>query len=219
LTDATPTGYARSKLVAERILEKAVNVDGARATIVRIGQIIPSPTSGSMLWNPNEMIPLMIRSSLSTGVLPDSLGGADRCSWIDLDSLSRAILDIGGLSRASIEHPESRQSQLVYNLVHPRPFSWKQDFLPALRRAGLEFKVVDRKTWIERLRGSERDIKKNPSRKLLSFWEAQDANEGPREMNFETAAAEAQSEAMKRMGRVVDDEYVAKLLLAWRAVW
>jgi thioester reductase-like protein len=167
VTDASPTGYARSKLIAERMLEKAVVHDGARATVLRIGQIIPSPKSGSMLWNLHEMIPLMVRSALSTGVLPDNPSVSDQCSWIDVDSLSRAILDIGGLTRGGLEKPESEESQLVYNLVHPRPFSWCHDFLPALKAAGLDFEAVERRTWLEKLRNSEKDIEKNPSRKLL----------------------------------------------------
>jgi nucleoside-diphosphate-sugar epimerase len=219
LTYASPTGYARSKLIAERILEKAVTVDGAHATILRIGQIIPSPKSGLMLWNPNEMIPLMVRSALSTGVLPDSPGGSDGCSWIDVDSLSRAILDIGGLGRGVLEKPENEELQLVYNLVHPRPFSWRDDFLPSLKAAGLDFDAVNRQAWLEKLRASESDIKKNPSRKLLSFWEAQFINGEGRETKFETKAAETRSEAMRKAAKVVDEEYVAKLLRAWRTVW
>jgi thioester reductase-like protein len=219
LTDASPTGYARSKLVAERILENAVANGGVRATILRIGQIIPSPNSGSMLWNPNEMIPLMVRSALSTGVLPDTPGGTDRCSWIEVDSLSRAILDISGLDRVPSEENEREKPQLVYNLVHPRPLSWKGDFLLALREAGLDFGVVDLQTWLERLRRSEKDIRKNPSRKLLAFWEARTIDGEGKEIKFESTAAEGQSDAMKNMGKVIDEEYVAKLLRAWRTVW
>jgi thioester reductase-like protein len=219
LTYASPTGYARSKLIAERILEKAVTVDGARATILRIGQIIPSPNSVSMLWNPKEMIPLMVRSVLSTGVLPDSPGGSDRCSWIDVDSLSKAILDMGGLGRRMLGKRENEKLQLVYNLVHPRPFSWKDDFLPAMKAAGLDFEVVSRQAWLEKLRGSESDIKKNPSRKLLSFWEGQYINEEGRETIFETGAAEARSEAMRNMAKVFDEEYVARLLRSWKTFW
>ncbi len=199
------------------MLEKGVTDGGARATVLRIGQIIPSPKSGSMLWNPNEMIPLMVRSALSTGVLPDNPGLGDQCSWIDVDSLSRAILDIGGLSRGDLKKPESEESQLVFNLVHPRPFSWRHDFLPALKAAGLDFEVVERQTWLEKLKNSEKDITKNPSRKLLAFWKAQKSDGGV--INFETTAAEDRSEAMQNMARVVDEEYVAKLLHAWRKVW
>jgi thioester reductase-like protein len=218
LTDASPTGYARSKIIAERILERAVALDGARAVILRIGQIIPSQNSGSMLWNPNEMIPLLIRSALSTRSLPETPGGGDRCSWIDVDSLSKTILDISHLGRV-ISGEDMERPHLVYNLVHPRPCSWKADFLPALKKAGLVFEVVDWQTWLEKLRSSEKDVKKNPSRKLLAFWEAQKIYGEGKEIKFETAAAEGQSDATKNMGRVVDEEYVAKLLDAWRIVW
>ncbi|KAE9366838.1 putative NRPS-like enzyme [Stipitochalara longipes BDJ] len=219
LTYASPTGYARSKLVAERIIEKAVTVGGARATILRIGQIIPSPKSGSMLWNPNEMIPLMVHSGLSTGVLPDSPGGGDRCSWIDVDTLSQAILDIGQLDRASLGERDMVKPQFVFNLVHPTPFSWKEDFLPALKVAGLDFRVVDRRAWLERLKTSEMDITKNPSRKLFSFWEAQNMHGERREVRFETTAAEGQSPALRHVEKVVDAEYILNLLHAWRTVW
>jgi thioester reductase-like protein len=216
--DASPTGYARSKLIAERMLEKAVAYDGARATVLRIGQIIPSPKSGSMLWNQNEMIPLMVHSALSIGVLPNNPSVNDQCSWIDVDSLSRAILDIGGLGRGVPEQRVSEESQLVYNLVHPRPFSWRHDFLPALKVAGLDFEAVERQTWLEKLNNSEKDIEKNPSRKLLTFWKAQNIDEGGK-VKFETIEAESRSEVMQNMARVVDEEYVAKLLHAWRTVW
>jgi thioester reductase-like protein len=219
LTYASPTGYARSKLIAERSLEKAVTTSGARATILRVGQIIPSPESGSMLWNPNEMIPLMIRSALTTGTLPVSPGGTDLCSWIDVDSLSKAILDIAQLGRVISREGNVERSHLVYNLVHPRPCSWKDDFLPALKKAGLDFEVASWQTWLEKLRLSEKDIKKNPSRKLLAFWRSQNVNEDRREIKFESIAAQGQSDAMKKMGRVVNEEYVAKLLHQWRTAW
>lgn len=193
-------------------------IGGARATILRIGQIVPSAKSGSMLWNPNEMIPLMVRSAWSTGVLPDSPGGADSCSWIDVDSLSQAILEIGRLDRLVAGGADSEKQRLVYNLVHARPFSWKDDFLPALKKAGLDFEVVGRQTWLEKLRTSEKNIEKNPSRKLLSFWEARTIDGEGSGIKFETTAAEGESDAMKNAGKVVDEEYVAKLLRTWRDV-
>ncbi|CZR55845.1 uncharacterized protein PAC_05733 [Phialocephala subalpina] len=164
LAHASPTGYARSKLIAERILEAASrdfcadttilrigqivpstvkgegsmlwnpnemiplmirsalvtgalpDVPGSEAktasrdfcadtTILRIGQIVPSTVKGegSMLWNPNEMIPLMIRSALVTGALPDVPGSEGICSWIDLGTLSRSVVEFAGLSGSSKE--------------------------------------------------------------------------------------------------------------------
>ncbi|KAE8441859.1 hypothetical protein EG329_004214 [Mollisiaceae sp. DMI_Dod_QoI] len=213
---ASPTGYARSKLIGERMLETAAESYGADVNILRIGQIIPSTTKeeGSMLWNPNEMIPLMIRSALVTGALPDSVGSGDHCSWIDLGTLSRCVLELGGLSGG-----ENEEEQLVYNLVSPRPISWKGDFLPKLKEAGLEFEVVRKGEWLGKLKDSEVDVEKNPSRKLLGFWEAQENTAVDKKVNFETKEAERGSGTLRIMGKVVEGDYIKRLLKAWRDVW
>jgi thioester reductase-like protein len=221
LSGASPTGYARSKLIAERIIENAVSQAGLRATILRIGQIIPAPETGSQLWNPNEMIPLMIRSALTTGTLPDTPGGGDQCSWIDLDTLSKAIVEVADVSWENLSGgpPKDVEVQLVYNLVHPRPFSWKDHFLPALSEAGLKFKVVTLEDWLDKLRNSDGDVAKNPSRKLLGFWEGQSWSRAGCTIKFETKLAETHVAAMKATENVVDGDYVKTLLATWRDVW
>lgn len=216
LSHSSPTGYARSKLIAERIVENAVSSTGANATILRIGQIVPARTSGSQLWNPNEMIPLMIRSALTTGTLPDIPGSADQCSWIDVDTLSRAILEIGDVGEPE---RQNETQQLVYNLVHPRPFSWRENFLPDLKSAGLNFEIESWEIWLKKLKDSEANIQKNPSRKLLGFWEEGPRGDGKRVVVFETKGAEARSESMKTAENIPSGDYVAQLLAAWKAVW
>lgn len=199
------------------MLETAVKNYGADAMILRIGQIVPSAVEGegTMLWNPNEMIPLTIRSALSTGTLPDTPGNEDACSWIDLGTLSRSILELAGLTEDS-----SGNQQLVYNLVSTRPFSWKSDFLPGLKKAGLNFEVVEREEWLRKLKGSSADVEKNPSRKLLGFWEAQSGGiSEDRKVIFVTKEAERQSETLRNMGNVIEGDYVARLLSAWKEVW
>lgn len=62
-------GYARSKLVAERIIKAAAEKTGMVARILRIGQIIGDSEFG--IWNTTEAIPLMIQSAVTLGVLPD----------------------------------------------------------------------------------------------------------------------------------------------------
>jgi nucleoside-diphosphate-sugar epimerase len=217
LKHASPTGYACSKLIGERMLEIAAKEYGADVHILRIGQIIPSKVKGegSMLWNPNEMIPLMIRSASVTGVLPDMPGGEDSCSWIDLGTLSRSIVELAGLG-GSVDEEEKR---LVYNLVSPRPFSWKGDFLPKLKAAGSEFEIVSREEWLMRLKNSEKDVEKNPSRKLIGFWGAQGSGAGERKVVFETKDTEKRSQALRGMGQVMEGDYVERLLKIWREVW
>ena len=165
------------------MLENAVALSGANATVLRIGQIIPAKSRGSQLWNPDEMMPPMVRSALTTGALPETPGGgADACAWIDLDMLSRAIVEIGDVGSVGAK----ANTQLVYNLVHPRPFSWKGDFLAALKAAGLDFETASWQSWLAKLRDSEADVGKNPSKKLLGFWQDGSRGEGKREVVFET---------------------------------
>jgi thioester reductase-like protein len=69
LSQALPSGYGRSKLVSEHVLLNAVTLAGADAQILRIGQVVGDTKSG--IWNDNEAWPLIIRSALTLGVLPE----------------------------------------------------------------------------------------------------------------------------------------------------
>jgi thioester reductase-like protein len=187
LSQASSTGYARSKLVAEHIIENAVNIHGARATILRIGQIVPSGTAGGSIWNPNEAIPLAIRSSTVLKVLPDRLANGDRCTWLEADVVAGAIIDI-----CDIEEKHLSKPRLVYNLVHPRSFSWRHEFLPALKATGVVFETVSYHEWLKRLALSTNDLSKNPSRKLLQFWQTMECRDDDTvdEVRFDTREAE-----------------------------
>ena len=222
---AAPTGYARSKLVAERVVQAAVEREGATATVLRIGQIIPSKAKGNnRLWNVSEMVPMVVRSALTTGVLPERVGGSDACSWLPVDVLAESILDLAGLSGRGVSSIEDLAPRLVYNLVHPRPSSWAHDFLPSLKRAAVrDFETVKREEWIRRLEESKESVEQNPSLKLLAFWkgggEGQKEEEGAA-VTFETKAAEKGSGSLRGAEKVLDDaDYVKELLEAWREAW
>ena len=70
-------GYAKAKLVCEKILEKAANNFGAEIeiAIVRIGQMSGSARSGH--WNADEHMAALLKSSQAIGRLP-SLQGVRR---------------------------------------------------------------------------------------------------------------------------------------------
>ena len=204
-----PIGYSQSKLAGEYIIASASKV-GANATVLRIGQIIPGRHRGTKLWNPSEAIPLMIRSASkdSVGALPILDTGRDTCDWIEADTLADTILQLAG-----IEHTVD-STELVYNLVNPRTFSWKDHLLPSLLRAGLEFDTVPWQEWIERLQVSTEDVNINPSRKLLESWRKQTHREG--RITFDTAAAEASSPALRASMRLVDDNFIEQVIEAWK---
>ena len=68
LSHAQNMGYARSKLVTERIIKAASEQTGMVARVLRIGQIIGDSEYG--IWNTTEAIPLMIQSAVTIGALP-----------------------------------------------------------------------------------------------------------------------------------------------------
>ena len=190
--------------------------NGVRAMVLRIGQIVPSRKVGSKLWNPNEMIPLVVRSARVVGALPDRLGSGDSCEWVEVDVVAAAVLDACRFG-ARNENPSNRR--LVYNIVHPRSFSWKDDFLPKLKGAGLAFETIEYGEWLERLRNSVKDAEKNPSRKLLEFWEAQIRSREGRvgNLKFDIGPAEDMCEALRTAEMVTDGNLVKELVDAWNA--
>lgn len=71
-------GYAYSKYVAEKIIEHAVSeCRSFRAIIVRSGQI--SGAEGSGAWSPTEHIPIMMKSCVDFGMVPDGLPVRTSC--------------------------------------------------------------------------------------------------------------------------------------------
>ncbi|KAI9743887.1 MAG: hypothetical protein M1818_002621 [Claussenomyces sp. TS43310] len=221
LHHSSGTGYACSKLVAERVIEAAVAKADACATILRIGQIVPSRSTGSQLWNPTEAIPLVVRSSLTTGTLPETIAGEDSCSWLEVDTLAETIVELAGLkattTAAAGNATEEVTPRLVYNLVNPRPFSWRSDFLPSLHVAGLSFDTVPYGTWLDQVAASDKDIEKNPSRKLHRFWAERGERDGG--IIFDTSDAESKSEALRGARSVIEGPLVKALVDAWRKVW
>ncbi|KAI1312029.1 putative NRPS-like enzyme [Xylaria venustula] len=237
-----PHGYAQSKLVGERMIERVARsgaVPGAK--VLRIGQITPGRRRGTKLWNPSEATPLMIRAASTAsevGALPVFPGGSNRdlCSWIEADTLADTILDIAGITvtsssaNAAAEEQEKgkiengrrfeyHEQQLVYNLVNPCPFSWRNDLLPSLRRCGLDFEVVPWAEWLVRLEDSTRDATVNPSRKLLEFWrrmgDDSDKEGGGGGITCDTTAAQAMSPALRDASRVVDGLLLEQIVEAW----
>ena len=123
-------------------------------------------------------------------------------------------------------------SDLVYHLLNPRTFSWKQDLLPALSRTKLpSFDIVSPSEWLEKLKQSEQDPVKNPSIKLIDFWQrkyggsagatvAEQDEEAPG-LTFETSQTEIDSHsvasAIDPVSAGLVERYVATWLKRWTA--
>ncbi|PWY91662.1 polyketide synthase [Aspergillus sclerotioniger CBS 115572] len=88
---ATGLGYADGKIVCEKILERAAAAyrDELEITIVRGGPIVGSRATG--IWTTKEVVPMMLRSSLSLGKLPQLRG---TLSWMPVDDAAAVFCEI-----------------------------------------------------------------------------------------------------------------------------
>ncbi|KAK1220933.1 hypothetical protein PQX77_016273 [Marasmius sp. AFHP31] len=161
---AVGSGYGEAKYVCERIL----NNSGIPATTFRIGQITGSA------WAETDWFPILVRSSLELGVLPDAVGVV---SWIPSHTVSSTILDIG----LNPTHTP------IVNLVHPHPVRWSDvifEVKSALQDQGhKDLKIVPYTEWFRLLEqkaeaaaggsGASAGLDKIPAIKLLHFYRSQ----------------------------------------------
>lgn len=216
LKAALPQGYARSKLVSERIICNAAGDAGALTRILRIGQIVGDGKMG--LWNDTEAIPLIIRSALTLKALP-ALNETE--SWLPVDILATTILDLAGISTGAIPVSDS-ETNLVYNLESPHTFSWTSSLLPELQRSGLEFSTVPVVEWLQKLRDYEKnggDPERNPAVKLIDHFESMYGKEKTGDVKFEIETAVKHSPALRETPRLVEDGYIEKFVKAWLEKW
>ena len=201
LTDAQEMGYARSKLVAERLCQRASEA-GLDARVLRVGQITGDTRRGE--WNATEAIPLMIRSATTIGALPAL---DDTLTWLPIDVVAQSIVEL-------CHSPEHHG---VYHVVNPRSFNWSRDLLPMLRGAGLTFEPVSPEQWLERLAASNPDPAVNPTIKLLDFFRSkyERPKTGPG-VFYETQLTERVSPTLKAVG-APDAALVAKMVEFWKA--
>ncbi|KUI69374.1 Polyketide synthase HetM [Cytospora mali] len=212
LNHAQNMGYARSKLVTEHIIKAAGETTGITASVLRLGQIVGDSHRG--MWNTTEAIPLMIRSVRTLGALPTL---DETPSWLPVDIMARAVVELSGVGKTETGSGISA----VYNVQNSKLFHWTEDLLPALKEAGLDFKAVPQREWVDMLRKSDPDPERNPTIKLVDFFTEKYDNDGPtrKGLSFVTRKAEAESEAMRGGFDVIHSGLVKKMVDCWKAQW
>lgn len=231
LSHAQSMGYGQSKLVTEHVIKAAGEKTGMTASVLRLGQIVGDTRSGS--WNTTEAIPLMIQSVKTIGALPalDEASSfiimsrterhADHTqtpSWMPVDLMAKAVVELSGVGE---ESTAAQPRSAVYNVQNSRLFHWTKDLLPALQKAGLDFKTVSQREWVTLLRSSDPDPETNPTIKLLDFFTAKYDNDKPgrQGLKFVTSKTEEDSEAMRGGFDVVGSGLVAKMVGWWKTQW
>lgn len=92
------------------------------------------------------------------GMLPDD---CQRVDWIPVDYCGSCVVDIA----VEISTRTTPKSERVHHIVNPRTISWP-DLLENLKAAGLQFKVVSIKDWLQKLLLNP----KNPAYVLSGFF-------------------------------------------------
>lgn len=213
-------GYARSKWVAEHIVNSAAVATGIEARVLRSGQIIGDSAMG--LWNPTEAIPLMFRAATTLGALPAL---DEKPSWLPVDKSAQAVLELSGLAGSGDQTAGYFQirddSDVVYHLQNPVTVRWTEDVLPAMAAAGLQFEIVPQREWVQRLRDGEQDPVLNPTVKLLDFFTEKYDNDKPGRggLVFETSETEKRSRAIQDGYDVVTSGLLAKCVASWKKHW
>lgn len=136
-----------------------------RVGVLRIGQLCGDTQAG--VWNESEGWPLLLRTMDEVGCLPDL---EEDVVWLPVDVAATAILEaaLAGVKRPSPSLPDQVP---VYHIMNPLTTPWSQVLLWA-QESGKSFRIVSRQDWISAMQGSDPDVSKNPSRKLLQMWEA-----------------------------------------------
>jgi thioester reductase-like protein len=213
--DISTGGYGRSKLVSSLILEKASEISGVPAEIIRVGQI-GGPSGEKGCWNRQEWLPSIVASSVYLGVLPDSLGQMTTIDWTPIEGIAKLVLEVSGVTcNVSIGDING-----YFHGINPSRTQWK-----TLAGAVKEFygdrikKLVSLDEWVsalERSQSNTEDISKNPGVKLLDTYKtwARAAKEGQRYVAMETSRTTSRSKTMREMHAVTPE-----LMKNWCRQW
>ncbi|RJE18399.1 Male sterility protein [Aspergillus sclerotialis] len=157
-------GYAQSKWVAEEICTYAAEHSGSSGPsiqILRIGQITGDTQHG--MWNAREAIPSVVQTALTIGALPVIEGKDETHLWLPVDICAAAVVQL-----ALSQHNTSGVS--FFHVCNRRGFYWNAEFLPALRKAGLQFEELPQREWLRRLEMSDLYVFRNPPYRLLEHF-------------------------------------------------
>ncbi|KAJ7485751.1 hypothetical protein FB451DRAFT_1230943 [Mycena latifolia] len=145
-------GYAHSKYVAEKIIERAVaGRPSLKATIIRSGQI--SGAEGTGAWSSKEHIPILFKSCRDFGLVPD---GLPTVRWLPVNVAAQVLYKEIQFSSAPLE---------FYNLENSIATPWS--LVASTLSKMYDLPVVPAAQWLEHVRMRP----ENPANKLLAFFE------------------------------------------------
>ncbi|KAJ3557049.1 hypothetical protein NM688_g1689 [Phlebia brevispora] len=188
---ASDSGYSASKYVVEQILGKA-RVQGFEATSIRVGQVCGTDVSGA--WNVTDWVPILVKSALTMGSVPDL---NEPATWIPVDAVAGSFVDL-------MFSP--RKLPVLVNLVHPRPVTWQQLVDAIGEELHVPISVLPMAEWLEKLEILAEDadpevMDKVPAIKLLGFFRVTFSAQSSRPA-FDTAKLQEFSDTMNTISPI-----------------
>lgn len=137
-----------------------------------------------------------------------------------VDRVAKACLELAGLA-IDTGLSQTHDRSTVFQVQNNKLFHWTRDLLPALKAAGLDFKIVSQREWVALLRDSEQDPMRNPTIKLIDFFSGKYDNDNPGRQGlvFETQKTEEASEAVRSGFDVIESGLIHKMVSWWRMQW
>ncbi|WVR04200.1 hypothetical protein IAU60_001200 [Kwoniella sp. DSM 27419] len=201
---ASSIGYSQSKWVTEKVCRLAnESVAKDRVHILRVGQLCGDTKTGR--WNEKEGWPLMIRTAQTTGCLPLL---DEKPSWLPVDQAAKVIVDL------LVVKPSP--SHLVYHVAHPDTIPWNT-ILDGLQSSGMDFQRVPPRVWLDKVRATSDDPEENPSKGMLSMWQAAYGVEptDSAQVGVDTSLCQAASPTLRDVQPVGEDQ-ITLMVQAWR---
>jgi len=201
-------GYGESKHVAEHILHDVGEKAGVPSTILRVGQIA-GPLSSKGVWNEDEWVPALIKSSKALRCLPSGIPDVD---WIPVDSLASIIIEL------TLSAPLEVKGASFFNLVNPHATAWKTLLETLREHLGPSTEVFPLKEWIKRLQDLDTNdpnvIAQYPAVKILDFFESLGEQQKFGQLQYRTTKAYQASKTMASLP-VVDSAAMKVWLKQW----
>ncbi|KAJ7673364.1 hypothetical protein B0H17DRAFT_1083222 [Mycena rosella] len=233
-TSLAMTGYGQSKYLIEQILAHS----GLNATCLRVGQVCGALAKGA--WPARDWLPILVKTCITLGCLPLANGASNShlelhlaidsllfqiVSWIDFETVARAIMDV-----AFIPLQNSERLPSVLNLVHPLPVSWNfamksiRDTLLKESNGSNDLRLVEFSNWYKKLQAGEAGgayAKESlPALKILELVHyLANSSHGPWDSefggtNFSVAKMRALSPAVDNVGSITEEQ-----VEAWVNYW
>ncbi|KAK2015966.1 male sterility protein [Colletotrichum eremochloae] len=164
-------GYGQGKLVSSLILEDAAKAGDFPLAIVRVGQIA-GPLASAGAWSRQEWLPSIIASSLVLRALPRNLSVMNSITWVPVETMSKMVLDIAGLTEESRDYHEG-----YFHGCNPSSTSFDK-LAPSIQQYYGKNRIpelINFEDWVDRLEASRTSkdalgADRNPGLKLVDFY-------------------------------------------------